>query len=136
MKELVSKYRDIIPYAVFGVLTTLVNIVSYWFFAHPLKWATLPSNIGAWILSVLFAYVTNRKWVFHSEAHGTSSVLKEMISFFTARLATGVLDWFNMWLFVDIFHLNDMIIKVLSNIVVIVLNYAASKVLVFRHKSR
>lgn len=132
--ELVEKYRDVIPYAVFGVLTTLVNIVSYWLFSHVFNAGVMGSTVIAWILSVLFAYVTNRKWVFHSEAAGTAAVMKEMASFFACRLATGVIDWLCMFIFVDQLHMNDMVIKVASNIIVIVLNYVASKLLIFRHR--
>lgn len=68
IEKLWDKYKDIIPYGVFGVLTTLVNIVSYWIFAHPFGLSVMVSTVLAWIYSVLFAYLTNRKWVFHSEA--------------------------------------------------------------------
>ena len=64
IEKLWDKYKDIIPYGVFGVLTTLVNIVSYWIFAHPFGLSVMVSTVLAWILSVLFAYLTNRKWVF------------------------------------------------------------------------
>lgn len=132
--ELVEKYRDVIPYAVFGVLTTLVNIVSYWLFSHVFNAGVMGSTVIAWILSVLFAYVTNRKWVFYSEAAGTSAVMKEMASFFACRLATGVIDWLCMFIFADQLHMNDMVIKVAANIIVIVLNYVASKLVIFRHR--
>lgn len=70
LKALYEKYKDLIPYVIFGVLTTIVNYVSYWLFAHPLGCGTVFSTAVAWVLSVLFAYVTNRRWVFHSEAKG------------------------------------------------------------------
>ncbi len=134
--ELIDQYRDVIPYAVFGVLTTLVNIVSYWLFSHIFHAGVMGSTVIAWILSVLFAYVTNRKWVFHSKAVGTRAVVKEMISFFTCRLATGVIDWLCMFVFVDLLHLNDMVIKIAANVIVIVLNYIASKLVIFRHSDQ
>lgn len=132
-KHLYEKYKDIIPYGVFGVLTTLVNIVSYWVAAHPLGLSVVTSTIIAWFLSVLFAYVTNRKWVFHSEAVGFDAIMKEMVSFFGCRLATGFVDLAFMFIFVDVLHLNDVVIKVISNIIVIVLNYVASKLVIFKH---
>ena len=64
IKNLWDKYRDILPYGVFGVLTTIVNIGTYWFFAHPVGGSVMVSTVLAWIASVLFAYLTNRKWVF------------------------------------------------------------------------
>ena len=134
MKILYQKYKDVIPYAIFGILTTLVNIVSYWFFAHPLKVAVMPSTLIAWFLAVLFAYLTNRKWVFHSTASSLSEIKKEILSFFVCRLATGVLDWVCMFVFVDLLGFYDVIIKVIANILVIVLNYVASKRVIFKRK--
>ena len=129
IKKLYEKYKDIIPYAVFGVLTTLVNIAVYWLMAHPLGLGVMPSTIIAWIAAVLFAYITNRKWVFHSEANTRNEIIKEIISFFACRLATGVVDWACMFIFVDVLHLNDVVIKTAANILVIILNYIASKLI-------
>lgn len=134
IKKLINKYWDIIPYAFFGVCTTAVNIVSYWVCAHLLKLGVQPSTIIAWVLSVLFAYLTNRKWVFNSQAHGAKEILKEITSFFGCRLATGVLDWACMLFFVDILKYNDVLIKILANVLVIVLNYVASKVVIFKKR--
>lgn len=134
IRALFEKYRSFIAYAVFGVFTTVVNIVAYWVCAHPLHLGTLPSSVVAWFLSVLFAYLTNRRWVFDSQAHGRSEILRECAAFFAARIATGVLDWAIMWLFVDVLHLNDLVIKVVSNVVVIVLNFVLSKLVVFRKR--
>lgn len=134
IKKLWDKYKDIIPYAIFGVLTTLVNIVTYWLFAHPAGLSVMISTVLAWVLSVLFAYLTNRKWVFHSEASTRQEIIKEMVSFFSCRLATGVLDWVCMFVFVDLCGWNDVLIKCLANVLVIILNYVASKVVIFKHK--
>ena len=134
IKNLWDKYRDILPYGVFGVLTTIVNIGIYWFFAHPVGGSVMVSTVLAWIASVLFAYLTNRKWVFHSEARTGKEVGKEIVSFFSCRLATGVLDWVCMFVFVDLCGWNDVLIKCVANVLVIVLNYVASKLVIFRHK--
>lgn len=132
-RELFEKYKDLIPYAVFGALTTLVNIVAYWLFAHPFGMPVLVSTIIAWFLSVLFAYVTNRKWVFHSEADTVKAVLKEIVSFFACRIGTELVDLAAMFIFVDLLHMNDMAVKIIANVVVIILNYAASKFVIFKH---
>ena len=92
----------------------------------------MPSTIIAWILAVLFAYVTNRKWVFKSKAQNRREIIREACYFFTCRLATGIVDWGSMFLFVTILQLNDMFSKVVANIVVILLNYIASKWLYLR----
>ena len=85
-------------------------------------------------MAVLFAYVVNRKWVFHSEAHTTQDICKEMVSFFGYRLATGIADWLCMFVFVDLLHANDVLIKMAANILVCVLNYVASKFIIFKKK--
>lgn len=134
-KELINKYKDVIPYAIFGVLTTVVNMGTYFVAAHILYLSIMLSTVVAWILAVMFAYITNRKWVFHSEAMTSKDILKEMSSFFSCRLATGIVDCGCMLLFVDFMHLNDVVIKMFANIVVIILNYIASKLLIFKHHS-
>jgi len=131
-KYKLEKYADVIPYIFFGGCTTLVNIIVYWFLAHPLGMATIPATIVAWCAAVLFAYLTNRRWVFYSTARGQSELLKELGSFFACRLATGVLDWACMYVFVDLLFINDMLIKILANILVIILNYIASKKVIFK----
>lgn len=129
MKELLLKYKEVIMYLIFGVLTTVVNIVVYYMMADMLQIHYMISNIVAWFLSVLFAYVTNRKYVFESK---NSEILKEMISFFGARLATGVMDMALMWIFVGLHILPDFIAKVITNIFIIVANYVLSKLVVFK----
>ena len=89
MKELLMKYKEIIMYLVFGVLTTVVNIVVYFLSAELLHINYLISNALAWFLSVLFAYITNRKYVFDSK---NNQIIKEAISFFGSRLATKIKD--------------------------------------------
>jgi len=133
-KKLYEKYKDILYYGIFGVLTTLVNIVVYWLMAHPLGLRTVPSSVIAWIAAVTFAYITNRKWVFHSEAHSSKAIIKEIIYFFACRLATGVIDWVFMYVTVDMLNLQDVVMKTVANVIVIVLNYVASKLIIFKHK--
>ncbi len=133
MKELIYKNKEILLYLIFGVLTTVVNIVVYYISAELLGIHYLISNALAWFLSVLFAYITNRKYVFNSH---NKNVIKEMISFFGSRLATGVLDMALMWVLVNNHLLNDMISKVVVNVIVIVLNYVLSKLVVFKSNSK
>lgn len=135
-RQLWDKYKDLIPYAFFGVCTTLVNVISYWFFAHVLRQGVMLSTIIAWILAVLFAYVTNRRWVFHSEAKTSKEILKEIISFFGCRLATGILDWACMFIFVKRLEWNDVVIKIVANILVIIINYIASKFVIFKKQKK
>ena len=136
LKQLLIKYKDLLLYGIFGVLTTLVNMAVYWLLAHPLNLSATLSAALAWVAAVSFAYLTNRKWVFHSQAETAAEKGKELISFFSCRAATGLLDIFFMFLFVDVLHFPDMIIKLASNVLVIILNYLASMLLVFRKKAR
>ena len=123
-----------ILYLFFGGCTTLVNIIVYYICAHLLLLATVPATVIAWILSVAFAYVTNRIYVFESRSRGLVAILREIGAFVSCRLLTGVMDLAIMYICVDLLHFNDLIIKIISNILVIVLNYVASKLLIFRKK--
>lgn len=134
LKIIFEKYKDVIPYLFFGICTTVVNVASYWICAHLLNLGIMTSTITAWILAVLFAYFTNRKWVFHSEAQGIKRVLKEVVSFFSCRLLTGVVDWSCMFVLVDLLLWNDVFVKVAANILVIILNYVASKMIIFKKR--
>lgn len=136
MIDLLKKYKDILLYGIFGVLTTVVNIVCYWIMAHLAQCSVMVSTFGAWVAAVAFAYLTNRKWVFHSEATTTSEIVKEIFSFFSCRIATGAVDWACMFIFVDILGMHDVLIKAGANILVIILNYVASKLVIFKKKNR
>ena len=135
LKALYTRYQDVIPYLFFGVCTTLVNMAAYAVAAYPLGLSVTASTVIAWVLAVLFAYVTNRRWVFHSEARTTAEIGRELLSFFSCRAATGLLDIGCMALFVDVLGWNDLLIKALDNVLVIILNYVASRLLIFRKKA-
>ena len=132
--DLMKKYREVILYLIFGVLTTLVNLISYFLLTDVAGVNYLFSNVLAWVLSVLFAYGTNRVWVFQSQAKGTAAILKEMVSFFGARLFSGGLDMGIMFVCVSLMGLPDGVIKILSNVLVIVLNYLFSKLWIFKKR--
>ncbi len=133
LKSLFLKYRELILYVFFGGLTTLVNWAGYWLLADvfhvPYLWATAIAQV----LSILFAYVTNRIWVFESKAKGFSAVFWEMVRFFGCRAASFVLDLLCMRIGVGGLHVNDMVMKLLSNVIVVIVNYVFSKLIVFRN---
>jgi putative flippase GtrA len=131
-KEMIRRYKEPILYVVFGGLTTLVNIISYFLLTRFAQTDTVPATVIAWILSVLFAYITNKIWVFESKSHRWKDLIREIVLFFGCRALSGVLDVFLMWLFVDVLSWYDVLIKIISNIVVIILNYLFSKLLIFR----
>ena len=132
--NLVRKQRTVIAYLFFGVLTTAINIVSYGTACNVLGISNVISTCLAWVLSVLFAYVTNKIWVFDSKTIQLSVILPELASFFGARAFTGLLDLAIMYIGVDVLRENNMLIKVGSNVIVVILNYILSKMVVFRKK--
>ncbi|MDK2562934.1 GtrA family protein [Romboutsia sedimentorum] len=127
-----TKYKEVILYLVFGVLTTIVSFVSYYFCSDILQIHYLISNIISWVLAVAFAYVTNRIWVFESKSNSLSAMLKEMFTFVNCRLLSGVIDMGVMFLLVDALHLNDLYAKLFTQVIVVVLNYIFSKLIIFK----
>lgn len=132
--ELYEKYKEIINYLIVGGITTLINLATYYFcvftFLNPENPIELQTaNIIAWLTAVVFAYFTNRKYVFESKE---TNKLKEGFKFFIARLITLLVDMAVMGLGVSILKFNDKIIKIISQVLVIVGNYVISKVFVFK----
>ena len=130
--RLMKKYQSLISYAVFGVLTTVVNIVTYSICYNRMGIGNTPSNVIAWILAVAFAYVTNKLWVFDSKSWEFQVLKREILAFISCRLATGVLDIVIMFVCVDLLGMHAMLMKILSNVLVIVLNYVFSKLIIFK----
>ncbi len=123
--------KELMMYFIFGVLTTVVNFVVYLLFARFLNVNYLISNVLAWFFSVLFAYVTNRIWVFESK---NSNILKEMSLFFGGRIFSGVVDTALMYLLIGILAVGDVISKIIIQVIVVILNYVISKIIVFKDK--
>ena len=126
------KHKDIVLYGIFGVLTTLINIVAYIVCFNVFSISNVPSTIIAWIIAVIFAFITNKLWVFDSKNFDRRTLAHEIPTFFGARIATGVLDVLIMYLTVDVMNWNSTIWKLISNVIVIVLNYVASKLIIFK----
>lgn len=133
MIELLKKNKTLISYAVFGVLTTLVNIGVYDLCYRKLDWSNVVSNIAAWVAAVVVAFVTNKLWVFDSKTMDAKTLFFEAVSFFGCRAATGLLDLAIMYVAVDRMALNSMMMKCISNVIVIAVNYVASKWIIFKH---
>ena len=134
ISKMMKKYQSLISYAVFGVLTTIVNIITYNVCYSKIGIGNTVSNVIAWILAVAFAYVTNKIWVFDSKSWKWSVLKREVTAFVSCRLATGIMDIVIMFLCVDIMDMPAMIMKLLSNILVIILNYIFSKLIIFKKK--
>lgn len=137
MKELFNKYKEIIMYLIFGVLTTVISLIVYYALTYtilnPNNSIYLQiANILSWIAGVLFAYFTNRKYVFESK---NKNKLKEFTSFVGSRVTTLILDMLIMGVGVSLLHGNDKILKLISQVLVIVGNYVLSKLIVFKKKN-
>lgn len=130
IKALFKKYKQIILYLFFGGCTTLINWVAYVLCYNLLSFENITSTVIAWVISVAFAFVTNKIWVF--ESAGGKNLFFEIWTFVAARLITGLLDVAVMYVAVDIMDMNANLWKLLSNIIVIVLNYIFSKFIIFK----
>ncbi|EGT3664118.1 GtrA family protein [Clostridioides difficile] len=128
-----KKHKETILYLFFGAFTTLVNIVSYLFFTRVILFNFMVANALAWILAVLFAYVTNKFFVFESKRIEIKFLFKEFLSFVSFRLLSGVVEMLIMYVMIDLLFVNDVIVKIFTNIVVIVLNYLFSKMIIFKN---
>ena len=122
--------RELIVYGIVGGITTVINFVSYWIVTRFLYVPVVLSAVIAWVIAFIFAYWANRTFVFMSH----NPVLPEVLEFFMCRVSTGILDVVIMYVFADVLDLYDMGVKIASSIIVIILNYIASKLFIFRNK--
>ena len=127
--DLYKKYKEIINYLIFGGLTTVVSIATYALFAKVFHIDYLISNVLSWILAVLFAYITNKIFVFESKSKKN---IKEITSFFFFRIVSLVMEMVILYIFVDMLHIDDLITKIIAQVIVIISNYVFSKVFVFK----
>ena len=123
---------EMLLYIFFGVLTTVVNVLSFGLLRDILQWRLLTANTLAGGLSVAFAFLTNKVFVFRSKSFAAGLVVRELISFVGARLFSLAVDTAGMWLLVDVLTWNDWLAKVLMNVIVIVINYVFSKLIIFK----
>ena len=131
--DLYAKYKSILLYIFFGGLTTVISIASFILFSLIVD--ELISNIISWILAVAFAFVTNRVWVFNSQAKG-KDIFKEMLSFYSGRLITLGLEEAILLIFVTWLQFNGTIIKIIAQFIVLVGNYLISKCITFKKGER
>lgn len=132
--DIFSKYKSIILYLLFGVLTTVINLVVYNFLYYFWESSNLVSTIIAWILTVLTAFFTNKELVFGSSSWKWEVLCKEGLRFFECRVGTGIFEIIFMYITVDSWGWSGFIMKLIANVIVIVLNYVASKILIFRKR--
>ena len=128
-----NKYREVLMYLVFGVLTTVVNIVSF-YILDKLGVSLYVNNFITWALSVIFAFVTNKLVVFESKSTNKKDLVREFFTFILARIFSLVVDMVAISLFINVLHIGKMISKIISNVIVIVINYIFSKLFIFKKK--
>ncbi|MBQ4267842.1 MAG: GtrA family protein [Clostridia bacterium] len=146
IKSLIIKYKELITYGIFGVATTVVDFVTFKLAGMVLGESLyLLSNVIAWVVSVIFAYITNKLWVFESKSMKLEVVLKELLSFFAARGFSFIVSEAGLFLLVDAAGFSEysltvlgigisgtMIAKILVAVVVVIINYFFSKLFIFK----
>jgi putative flippase GtrA len=132
LEKIKQEIRELVSYGIFGVLSTLLNYGSYFFLTRGCHLAYFWANIIALILAKSFAFVANKQWVFKSKDWSINTLRKELIPFFAARLFSALIDILGLWFLVSIAAMNDLIAKIIVNIVVIAINYVISKFIIFR----
>lgn len=132
LHKLLRKYEDVLSYLFFGVLTTLVNYMVYLPCYNRLNLDAALSNVIAWVASVAFAYLTNKPFVFKSHDWSMKTVIPELTKFLGCRVGSGLLETGFIFLTVDLLSWNGNLMKLITSVLVVVLNYLGSKLLVFK----
>ena len=132
LKQLWKKHKELILYVFFGGCTTLINIISYFACRELMHLPVVPADVLAWLVSVIFAYVTNKLFVFESKSWRLMLVLKEGAAFLAARVFSLGVDVAMLYVTVTVLGWWELPMKILANVVVIVINYIFSKWIIFR----
>ena len=136
IKQLWEKYKHIIAYLFWGVVTTVINLAVFQILSSGIHWNYQLANVIAWFVSVLVAYFTNKVWVFDSHYTTVSDFLVEMLRFFFYRALTLVIDIVITFIGISVLGFKDpmgqFIVKVIDNVIVVIANYVFSKWLIFK----
>lgn len=132
---LYKKHEEGINYLIFGFLAFVLNYILYFIFADAIAMHYMAATGLSWVLTVVFAYWTNRTFVFKSQNKEKVSVVREFVSFIGARVATEVLELALMYVLVDLLTVNDKISKLVCQVIVILANYVLSKIWIFKDTS-
>lgn len=132
LQKMWKKHNDIFWYCFFGGLTTLVNMVIFYMFSDLINLHYMIANTIAWIVAVLFAYITNRTWVFKSKVKGLKAIAKEIGVFMWFRLLSLGMEMIILFVMIDLLGIKEMLTKLIAQIVVIVANYIFSKWIIFK----
>lgn len=134
LRDLCGRYREQLLYLVFGFLAFLVSMGTFALADRVLMMPTLVANVFSWVITVAFAYITNRTWVFESKATGLKPIVREILSFAAGRLLTLAIEELMLFVGVTLLAFDSILVKLVAQVVVIILNYVISKFVVFRRK--
>lgn len=132
IRGLIEKYWDVLAYLIFGVLTTVVNYVVYLPLYNGAGLSATVSNAIAWVVAVAFAFLTNKPFVFKSHDWSAKTVFPELGKFLGCRIGSGLMETGILFVAVDLLHWDGNIMKLVTSVLVIILNYVGSKLLVFK----
>ena len=132
--RLMIKYQEFFLYAFWGGCTTVINIGIFEVLVESFRVYYQTANVFAWIISVSFAYLTNRVWVFKSHYIDNQQLFKEAIRFYTSRLASLGVELIIVYVGIKVLQINTLFVKIIDNLIVIILNYALSKLLIFKKR--
>lgn len=132
--ELYKKYKEPINYMLVGGIGTVVSILTFEAFYKIAGLGTVASNVASWVIVVILVYILSRYFVFLEHAHGFKAILIEALAFFSARLITLLIETVIVYLGIDIMELNAFIVKTAAQVIVVILNYVASKLVIFKKR--
>ncbi|EOT29640.1 GtrA family protein [Enterococcus saccharolyticus] len=128
------KLWEVFIYLFFGVLTTIVNIAVHFTCLDVFGWHYMVATVVSWVVSILFAFVTNKRWVFHSKTETSIEWVMEFSKFVFYRLLSLVMDMGSMYVLIELIHTGDIVAKIFTQVLVVVANYVFSKFLIFTRK--
>lgn len=128
------KLWEFFIYLFFGVLTTIVNIAVHFTCLDVFGWHYMVATVVSWVVSILFAFVTNKRWVFHSKTETSIEWVMEFSKFVFYRLLSLVMDMGSMYVLIELIHTGDIVAKIFTQVLVVVANYVFSKFLIFTRK--
>ena len=133
LHKIYKDHKEMVMYALFGVVTFFVSVLSFALFTKLMGLDALIANVFSWILAVMTAYITNKKWVFLSVTEGKRDLMKECMEFFGGRFFTLLVEELMLFVFVTMMQIDAMFIKIIAQVIVVILNYLISKLIVFKN---
>ena len=135
LKKIYITHKEIFLYLLFGALSFLLNILLFFFFNDCWKLNEINANTISWIITILFVFFTNRKWVFILEEKNGKPIVIQLVLFFIGRIGTLFLENFLIFIFITKLEYNNLIVKIVTQVIVVVSNFFISKLFVFRKKN-